>query len=262
MMRANEWQEYLMEAGCLGLFMLPACLVTAWIEHPHSAVREAIPDALFRSALIGIAMGITLVLIVHTPWGKQSGAHMNPAVTLTYLFLGKVAPVRASGYVAAQFVGGLAGVGLAWVLAGDALADRAVDFAVTRPGPAGPAAAFLAEALISFLMMNAVLFSTNSRTWSRRTPYLAGALVAVFITFEAPLSGMSMNPARTFASAVAAGEWAGIWIYFSAPVLGMLAAGALYRFLQGARHVRCAKLHHHNTKRCLFNCSYGDLHAQ
>jgi len=251
-----------MEAGCLGLFMVSACLVTALFEHPHSALRQAIPDSLTRSALIGAAMGVTLVLIVHSPWGKQSGAHMNPAVTLTYLSLGKVAPAHAGGYIVAQFFGGIAGVWLAWLLAGDALADITVDFAVTRPGPAGQTAAFLAETAISFLMMGAVLLSANSRTWSRRTPFLAGALVALFITFEAPLSGMSMNPARTFASAVTAGEWTAIWIYFSAPVLGMLLAAAFYQFAPGARLVHCAKLHHHNKKRCLFNCNYGDLHAE
>ena len=251
-----------MEAGCLGLFMMSACLVTAALEHPHSALRHAMPDAFFRNALIGIAMGITLILIVHSRWGKQSGAHMNPAVTLTYLSLGKIAPLRAGGYILGQFLGGITGVALAWLLAGDVLAVSAVNFVVTRPGPFGQTAAFFAEAFISFLMMIAVLFSANSRTWSRRTPYLGGALVALFITFEAPLSGMSMNPARTFASAVAAGEWTGIWIYFSAPVLGMLSAAALHRLVPGTRRIYCAKLHHHNTQRCLFHCNYGDLHAQ
>ncbi|MFN0105631.1 MAG: MIP/aquaporin family protein [Bryobacteraceae bacterium] len=256
------WPEYLMEAGCLGLFMLSACLFTVLFEHPAWALRQAIPNPVFRSTLIGAAMGLTLVLIVHSPWGKQSGAHMNPAVTLTYLSLGKIAPERAAFYVLAQFLGGMSGVGLAWLLTGESLAHPSVDFAITRPGPAGQTAAFLAETSISFVMMTAVLISANSRTWSRRTPYLAGALVALFITFESPLSGMSMNPARTFASAVAAGHWSGIWIYFSAPLLGMLLAAGFYKFAPGARRVYCAKLHHHNARRCLFNCHYGDLHAE
>jgi aquaporin Z len=91
---------------------------------------------------------------------------------------------------------------------------------------------------------------------ARYTPLFAGALVATYITLEAPLSGMSMNPARTFGSALAAQLWTSLWIYFTAPPLGMLAAAEAYRWQQGAHAVRCAKLHHHNDKRCIFRCDY------
>jgi aquaporin Z len=77
-------------------------------------------------------------------------------------------------------------------------------------------------------------------------------LVAVYITIEAPISGMSMNPARTFASAVPARHWGDLWIYFTAPVIGMLAAAELYLRTRGAAHIACAKLHHVNTRRCIF----------
>jgi aquaporin Z len=149
------------------------------------------------------------------------------------------------------------GVAIAWTLAGASLAHGKVNFAVTRPGAAGPWVAFAAETLISFLMMATILSASNSRRFSRGTPYLAAALVALFITFEAPLSGMSMNAARSFGSAFAAQEFTAFWVYLSAPFLGMTLAGLLYR-----RRVYCAKLHHHNNKRCPFHCNYGDLYAE
>jgi aquaporin Z len=85
----------------------------------------------------------------------------------------------------------------------------------------------------------------------------AGALVATYITIEAPFSGMSLNPARTFGSAFSARAWNALWIYFTAPPLGMLLAAELYARMNGARAALCAKLHHDNDKRCIFNCNFG-----
>jgi aquaporin Z len=91
---------------------------------------------------------------------------------------------------------------------------------------------------------------------ARHTPLFAGALVAIYITLEAPISGMSMNPARSFGSALAAQLWTSLWIYFIAPPLGMLIAAEVYRRQRGAHAVVCAKLYHHNGKRCIFRCGY------
>jgi aquaporin Z len=104
--------------------------------------------------------------------------------------------------------------------------------------------------------MSVVLRISNTAQLARYTPLFAGVLVATYITLEAPISGMSMNPARTFGSAVAAQLWTSLWIYFTAPPLGMLAAAEVYRWQKGAHAVLCAKLHHHNDKRCIFRCGH------
>jgi len=77
-------------------------------------------------------------------------------------------------------------------------------------------------------------------------------LVFLYITFEAPLSGMSINPARTVASAGPGGIWTGGWIYFTAPVLGMLLAVEAYRAVNGVNHLVCPKLQHGTKQRCIF----------
>jgi aquaporin Z len=254
---AEHWPEYLMEAAELGAFMVSACLFTVVLEHPASALRVAIASPMLRHVLIGLAMGLTAIAIIYSPWGKQSGAHLNPSVTLTFLRLGKVAPIDAAFYIAAQFIGGVAGMMLAVVLLGGTVADKAVRYAATVPGPRGAATAFVAELGISFLLMTAVLNSSNSVRIARFTGVIAGVLVATFISFEAPFSGMSMNPARTFGSALPARIWDALWIYFTAPPLGMLLASELYVRIRGAGAVICAKLHHHNNKRCIFNCGYA-----
>jgi aquaporin Z len=247
--------EYLMEAALLGLFMISACTFTVLLQHPASPAHGAISDPFVRRLLTGLAMGATAILLIYSPWGKQSGAHMNPAITLTFTRLGKVAPRDAVAYAVAQFAGGLGGVLIARVALGGLLAHPSVGYAATLPGRWGVLVAFFAETGISCLLVLIVLSVSNHPRWAAYTGLCAGLLVAGYITFEAPLSGMSMNPARTFGSAFFGGNWTAIWIYFTAPPLGMLAAAELYLARRGEYGVACAKLHHQNSKRCIF-CEY------
>src|SRR5262245_43885472 len=198
----HHWPEYLMEAAGLGLFMLSACLFATLLHHPASPVAQLIQPPLLRRFLIGLAMGLTAISIIYSPWGKQSGAHLNPSVTLTFFRLGKVAPWDALWYILAQFVGGILGVGLAALLLRPYVADPTVNYVVTAPGRFGPWVAFVAEVLISFVLMSVVLRVSNNRTLNRFTGLCAGLLVATYITLEAPLSVSSMNPARTFGPAL------------------------------------------------------------
>jgi aquaporin Z len=254
----RHWPEYGMEAVLLGLFMVAACGLATLLEHPGSPLHRAVSDADLRRLLMGLAMGGTAVTLVRSPWGKQSGGHMNPALTLTYLRLGKIAGADALGYVTGQFLGGVLGVLAVRLALGALAAHPRVRFAATAPGPSGAGVAFAAELAISAVLMFVVLVVSNSKRWSRYTAWCCGALVATYITIEAPLSGMSMNPARSFASALGAWEWGALWIYFTAPPLGMLAAAEAYVALRGVERVLCAKLDHQTTRRCIFRCRYRD----
>jgi aquaporin Z len=253
----GHWPEYLMEAAGLGIFMVSACVLAVVLEHPASPVRQAITEPTVRRGLMGIAMGLTAIAIVYSPWGKQSGAHLNPSITLTFFRLGKVRPWDAAFYALAQFVGGATGVVVAATVLGAAVAHPSVHYVVTVPGPHGPGVAFVAELLISLVLMTTVLTVSNDPRRARLTGLSAGALVALYITVEAPLSGMSMNPARTFASAVSGETWTAIWAYFTAPPLGMLLAAEIHTRVTAPGRVMCAKLHHQNDRRCIFRCGYA-----
>jgi aquaporin Z len=248
-----------MEAALLAAFMFSACVFGVLLEHPGSPLHQSIESPLLRRALIGLAMGCTLVAIVYSRWGQRSGAHMNPSVTLTFLTLGKIEAWDAVFNIASQFVGGIAGVIIARLLLGPPLSHSAVNYAVTAPGEGGAGVAFWAEVSISLLMMSTILVLSNTRRFNRYTGLFAGALLAMFITVEAPLSGVSLNPARTLGSALPAGEWSAVWLYFTAPPLAMLAAGQFYRLTRGLNGVLCAKLHHYNQTRCIFRCNYGAI---
>jgi len=254
---ADHWPEYLSEALCLGIFMMSAAAWATLLQHPSSPLARWQPSPLVRRIPMGLAMGATAMALIYSPPGRLSGAHMNPAVTLTFFRLGKVRAVDAAGYVAAQLAGGAAGIGAAaWTLRG-LPAHPSVHYVATVPGAAGSAVAFLAEALISFGMMSMVLRVSNSARAAHLTGLCAGALVALYIVVEAPFSGMSMNPARSFGPALLAHTVRSLWIYVTAPLAGMLAAAELFLRTRGRAHVRCAKLDHPLHVRCIFRCGYA-----
>jgi len=247
-----HWPEYVMEVGEVGCYLFVACVVATLLQHPESIVRQSISSGIARRALMGVTMGMTAIAIVMSPWGKRSGGHFNPAITITFFRLGKVEFWDAGLYVAAQFLGAIGGVTLARIALPDALANHAVRYAVTVPGMYGSAVAFAAEVAISFILMVTVLFTTNSKILAPYTSYFVGTLIALYYTFEAPLSGTSTNPARTFGSALHANYWHALWIYFMAPSLGMLAAGELFLRVRSGAGPYCAKLHHANGEPCIF----------
>jgi len=247
-----HWPEYLMEAALLGAFMVSACLFGVLYGFPLSPVRQAIPSRFLRQLLAGLSMGLTALAIFYSPWGKRSGAHINPSVTLTFFRLGKIRFWDALFYVIAQFGGAIVGVMLVAMFLREELSHPAVRYVVTTPGGRGPWVALAAEVVIAAGMMTLVLHFSNHPRLSRFTGFFAGCLVATYITLEAPLSGMSMNPARSFGSAFSAGIWDHFWIYLTAPVAGMFAASELYLWRRGRHAVKCCKLHHDNDKRCIF----------
>jgi aquaporin Z len=262
MLRAlrEHWPEFVCEAAEIGLFMISAGLFTILLHHPGSPVVSFFPSEFTRRMLTGIAMGSTAIALVFSPLGKRSGAHFNPAVTLTFWRLGKVKNWDAVFYIIAQFIGAIAGVFAVTLLAREPVSHPTVNYAATLPGMQGVIVAFIAEFVIAFVLMSVVLRVSNTPHIARYTGLFAGTLVAIYITLESPLSGMSMNPARTFGSAFIGQLWTGLWIYFTAPVLAMQLAAASY--LRGKRPVYCAKYHHYNRHRCIFNCRFPELLAR
>jgi aquaporin Z len=252
----EHWPEYLIEAALIGAFMICAGVIGTLFGAGPDTLRRALPGPLARRAVMGAATGLTAVALIYSPWGQRSGGHLNPAMTLTFYRLGKVAGWDALFYVLAQLAGAVTGLLLVKLWFGAAFSGPPVSGIVTMPGMRGALVAFVAELGISCLLMAAVLTVSNSRR-AHLTGLCAGLLVALFITFESPLSGTSMNPARSFAAALHAGAWQGLWVYVAAPPLGMLLAAAAYVAARGRAAVRCAKLHHGTRQRCIFRCGYA-----
>src|ERR1700750_2972160 len=153
----EHWPEYVCEAAELGLFMISAGLFTILLFHPGSPAVNFIPDAFMRRMCVGIAMGGTAIALIFSPIGKRSGAHFNPAVTLTFWRLGKVKNWDAVFYIVAQFVGGIDGVFAVTLVVREVISTPTVNYAATLPGMQGMVVAFVAEFVIAFVLMSVVL---------------------------------------------------------------------------------------------------------
>ena len=152
--------------------MISAAVMSVLFAHPSSPVAHAIGDSEgVARAGIGIAMGLTNVALIYSRWGKQSGAHMNPAVTLTFLRLGKVARADALFYIVAQFVGGTLGVCIGIALLGQLFTEPPVQYAATLPG-SDAWLALAAEFGISMLMMTTILVVSNNTALAPFTGHL------------------------------------------------------------------------------------------
>jgi aquaporin Z len=258
---AFHWPLYVFEGAELALFMISACVFSVILFDPSLKVQNELPDPVLRRLLMGASMGATAVLIIHSSMGKRSGAHFNPAITLTYLRLGKISRPDAFFYVLSQFIGGVVGVAVSALFLGRTLASPSVMYAETVPGKYGTGAAFAAEAFMAALLMGVVLWTSNRPSLASRTGYFVGILITFYVLLFAPVSGFSINPARTTASAVFADVWTAIWVYFSAPLLGMLFSAEVYIRSQGRDRILCAKLHPDPSYECPFLCHYPGHHA-
>ena len=236
--------------------MIAACFATVWLFNPAYPILHLLPSSALRRLLMGIAMGTTAVLIIQSPFGRRSGAHFNPAITFTYFRLGKIGTWDAVFYVIFQFLGGVYGVGLSAICLGKSLAAPSVEYALTIPGRYGTLAAFFAELFMAALLMAVVLWLSNRPAFSQYTSYLVGILIMFYILIFAPVSGFSINPARTVGSAVFAGVWTAGWLYFVAPVLGMMGAAEVHLRMYGIKSILCAKLYPDPDYPCSFRCHY------
>lgn len=228
----RNWRHYLTEAAGIMAFLTVSSLAAVVFHHPDSALARALgPHAWVQRIGVAAAVGLLITAMATSPWGKRSGAHFNPAVTLGFWQLGYIATADAAWYVLAQFAGAtLAGCCLFRLLK-PWFGHPEIHYNTTLPIEAkhGWALALGAEILISAILMLVLLWALHSPKVKPWAGALAGLALAVFVVVESPLSGMSLNPARTLGTALAAGKVTGLWLYFLGPLGAMWATAALYQ---------------------------------
>jgi aquaporin Z len=208
-----------------------------------SPLIQFIPGTAWRRLLTGFLFGTTGALIALSPLGKESGAHINPVVTLGFWLMGKLRTRHAVGYVISQLMGAVIGALplLAWGEMG-----RSVAYGATLPGTGyGGGWALLGETATTFALIVGLFFFLRQPRLRPFTPALFPFLYAIMVFAEAPISGTSTNPARSLGPSVISGAWHDWWIYWLGPLLGTLLGVALFRFTGlGWLKIEVAKLYH------------------
>jgi aquaporin Z len=253
----THWREYLMEAAELSALMLGICFSGTLIYSKASPL--SIFPRMTEAFLMGSLVASVTLLIIRSPFGRRTGAHFNPALTFTYYCLGRIHRWDAMFYILSQFVGAVIGVSIADGVLGKHLAMPPVRYVITIPGNYGTIAAFITELLFAGIVMGLILFTTNRAHLINSTPFVVAVLTVFYYVFCSSLSGFSVNPARSFSSALFASVWDGIWIYFLAPCCGMLAAAFIYLQCPGNHRIYCAKVFHDATSSCPFRCEFMQL---
>jgi MIP family channel proteins len=215
---------------------LPAALLAETIGTFALIFIGAGAAALGLGGLVGVALAHGLVVTGFAySYGSYSGCHINPAVTLGVWAAGAIAPARAVAYIAAQLVGGVAGgFALRFALGGveTGLGATALAQGLEAGGTSitiGPAAGLFIEAVLTFFLVNTVLHSAIAGRAGALAGVAIGGTLAFAILLGGPLTGASVNPARTLGPAVASANYADLWVYLVGPALGGLVAAALYR---------------------------------
>ena len=245
---------YVCEFAGTAIMLFVGITAVALMWAPASPL-PVVPNPMLRRLITGILFAAGATAVVYSPLGQRSGGHINPAVTLAFWRAGKVPTRDAVAYAIAQFAGAFAGAlaaGVAW-----RELTPAVQYAATIPGEGySTIAALVAETMVTFLLVFTIFVCVNKPRLAPRTGLIAGMLVALLVTIESPVSGTSLNPARTLGPAILVPLYRDVWIYFVGPCLGAVIAVAAYA-QQWGRSTVCAKLYHTEKYRCPFEqCGY------
>ncbi len=247
-----HWPEY--RAELLGTAFLVFVGLSAVIFDFGKGLLPShlIPDVSLRRLITGLIFAGSGSLVAISPFGKLSGAHINPSVSLAFWAHGKMKHMHLIGYILAQFVGAIVGeVLLVFVWRNHA---RSVTNGMTLPGVGYPLwLVFVAEMSLTYLLVLLIFLFVSSHRLMRWTPLMNWLSVAIMVWLESPISGTSLNPARSIGPALLTRLWTDQWLYCIAPPLGGLLAVALFRLLTiGERDVLTGKLFHEPRYRSIF----------
>lgn len=177
---------------------------------------------------VSLVFGLVVTAMIYAN-GHLSGAHLNPAVTLGFVLARHFPARRLAGYWLAQLAGATAAAAALRLLLGET-----AHLGATLPAGAGGAwQSFGLEALLTFFLMFVIMaVATDTRAVGQAAALAIGATVALEALFAGPISGASMNPARSLGPALVSATWAAQWVYVAGPLLGAAAAALLYRWLR------------------------------
>lgn len=239
------WRLFLSELVGTAVLLLGGLSIVIFMFGTGSPMERILPSVKIRQMTTGFLFGCVGTLITLSTVGKESGAHINPAVTLAFWMFQKLDTRTALGYVIAQLLG--AAVGCLPLLAWGSM-GRSVAFGATTPGKGYPIETVLmGEVVTTFALVTALCLFIGFRHIRPYTPFMIPFLYAVMVPLEASISGTSTNPARTLGPALIAGQWEGWWVYWVGPLTGTLVAVVVCGSL--ARRIEVAKLYHFESDR-------------
>ena len=239
------WRIFFSELVGTALLVLGGLSLVIFMFGSGSPMARVLPSEGLRRLITGFLFGTTGALIAVSPVGKESGAHINPIVSLGFRLMGKLELKLTLVYIFAQLAGAIVG---AWPLLLWGSMGRSVAFGATLPGEGfSTTTVFLGEVVTTFATVASLTMFLAFRKIRPFTPALFPPLYSVMVWAESPISGTSTNPARSLGPALISGQWQGWWIYWLGPLLGTLLALMAFSYL--AKRIEVAKLYYFDSDR-------------
>jgi MIP family channel proteins len=177
---------------------------------------------------VSLVFGLIIMAMIYAT-GHLSGAHINPAVTVAFTLTRHFAVRDAVAYIAAQLAGALAGALLLLAV----WPDQPAQLGATVPS-VGAGSAFVYELVLTALLMFVIMaVATDTRAVGAAAAIAIGGTVGLDALFGGPVTGASMNPARSFGPALAAGDWQDFWVYLAGPLAGAALGAFAYQLVRG-----------------------------
>lgn len=244
-----HWRLYWCEALATAVLMMVGLVCVILLSAPDAVFgNRLVVHPVLQTALCGLCFGMAGTVAAMTPFGKVSGAHLNPSVTLAFMLSKKIVWIDALGYVLAQILGAVLGTAAVYALGAifepwRAYAIAAHYGATTPYGGISIWYALASEMLVTGLLIFMLYWLAAHPRFNRLTPWVGGMFFFIMNPITAWLSGNSVNFARTFGPDLFAGNWNGLWIYLLGPFIGSsLAVLAIQADVFGKIHLLEARL--------------------
>lgn len=250
--RQLHWSEYGAELLGTAFLVFVGLSVVVWNFAQGLPMTQLIPNKSIRLLITGLMFSGSGSLVAISPLGKLSGGHINPSVSLAFWMQGKMHHHDICGYIIAQFLGAIIGAFLLVTVWSNYAAS--INNGMTLPGASYPLwYVFLAEVTMTCLLVVAIFIFVSSDRLMRWTPLMTWLVVAIMVWLESPISGTSLNSARSFGPALVSWFWQNQWLYLIAPPMGAILAVGVFRLITfGERELLTAKLFHVPNYRSIF----------
>src|SRR6476661_4659322 len=201
-----------------------------------AVVTNATHNGALGAVGVSLVFGLVIMVMIYAT-GHLSGAHINPAVTIAFTLTRHFPGRDAIAYIGAQLVGAAAGA----LLLLSAWSSKPASLGATVPSVGTGTALLYEVVLTAFLMFVIIAVATDTRAVGAAAAIAIGGTVGLDALFGGPITGASMNPARSFGPALASGDYTAIWVYIAAPLLGAAVAAAVYQFLRAETRPQVAE---------------------
>ena len=230
----KDLKAYLSEFFGTAILMIAGISAISFNFGDNSFISSVIPNQTLRLALSGAGFGLGVVCVVYSALGQISGGHLNPALTIAFWLQEKIEARKIAPYIFFQLLGSLAGTWIVSLIMPDLSAS--VGYGVTSiSNSISAGAAIFIEAMLTMIFVLMIFWMTSCHVRSQYTGWSVFVYLVIFVPLEAPLTGTSINPARSVGPAIISGNYSDLAVYIIGPIIGAVSGTLIARYILNHR---------------------------